>query len=129
MPGARGCQGPAVLLTLLGGTQVLVHALRFIVAALVILFFGFLLPGFSILGFWSALALAAGIAVGGWLVEAAAVRRATPYARGLAGFVAAAFVLFTAPYLLPHVRISPIGALLAALIIGVVDAFVPAELR
>lgn len=107
----------------------LVHALRFIVAALVVLFFGFLLPGFSILGFWTALALAACIAAGGWLVEAAALHRATPYTRGLAGFVAAAVVLFGAPYLFPHVRVSAIGALLAALIIGVIDVFVPVELR
>jgi putative membrane protein len=107
----------------------LTHALRFIVAALVVLYFAFLLPHFSILGFWTAIALAVCIAVAGWLVEAAAVRRqATPYTRGLAGFVATVVVLFGAQFVAPHVHVSATAAVFAGLIVGVIDAFIPIQL-
>ncbi len=44
---------------------------RFVVAALVLLFLGFLLPGFEIAGFVNALIAAIVIALIGYLVEAA----------------------------------------------------------
>ena len=103
--------------------------LRFIVAALVILFLGFLLPGFHIVGFWNALLAAVVIAVAGWLVEQLFGKRISPYGRGLVGFVIGAIVIWGAQFVIPTMRVSLIGALLASLIIGIIDAFVPTELR
>jgi putative membrane protein len=104
-------------------------AMRFVVSALVILFFGFLLPGFRIAGFWNALLAAVLIAAVGWLVETLAGRRVSPYGRGLVGFLVGAGVLYGIQFLVPTMRVSLVGALLASLLIGVVDAFVPTELR
>ena len=103
--------------------------LRFIVAALVILFLGFLLPGFHIVGFWNALLAAVVIAVVGWLVEQLFGKRISPYGRGLVGFLVGAVVIWGAQFVIPTMRVSLVGALLASLIIGIIDAFVPTELR
>lgn len=42
---------------------------RFIVAAIVLMVVGWLVPQFSVGGFWSALMLAVVIAVLGWIIE------------------------------------------------------------
>ncbi len=103
--------------------------LRFIVAALVILFLSFLLPGFHIMGFWNALLAAVVIAAAGWIVESLFGRRISPYGRGLVGFLVGALVIWGAQFVIPSMHVSVVGALLASLIIGVIDAFVPMELR
>lgn len=102
---------------------------RFIVAALVILFLGFLLPGFHITGFWDALLAAAVIALFGWAVEFLFGRRVSPYGRGLVGFLVGAAVIYGAQFFVRTMSVSVLGALLASLLIGVIDAFVPTELR
>lgn len=102
---------------------------RFVVAALVLLFLGFLLPGFEVAGFLNALLAAVVIALLGYLVESAFGRRVSPYSRGLVGFLVGAAVIYGAQFLVPTMRVSVAGALLASLIIGIIDAFVPTELR
>lgn len=111
------------------GAALLGVVMRFIVASLVILFLAFLLPGFTIVGFWTAIGAAVAIALAGWGVEAAAGHRTSPYARGLVGFAVSALILYLMPFVVRHAHISALGALLAALIIGVIDAFVPADNR
>jgi len=103
--------------------------IRFIVAALVLLFLGFLLPGFHITGFWDALLAALIIALVGWLVEALFGRRVSPYGRGVVGFLVGAAVIYGSQYVVPTMHVTVVGALLASLVIGVIDAFVPSELR
>jgi putative membrane protein len=102
---------------------------RFVVAALVLLFLGFLLPGFHLVGFVNALIAAAVIGVLGWMVEALFGRHVSPYGRGLVGFVVGAAVIYGAQFIVPTMRVSIVGALLASAIIGLIDAFVPTELR
>lgn len=103
--------------------------IRFIVAALVILFLGFLLPGFYISGFWTALMAAVVIALVGWAVESIFGHRVSPYGRGLVGFLVGAVVIYAAQFVVPGMSVSIVGALLASLVIGIIDAFVPNELR
>ncbi len=102
---------------------------RFVVSALVIMFVGFLVPGFKVAGFWNALLAAVVIAVIGWVVEALLGRRISPQSRGLVGFVVAAVVIYLAQFVVPTMQVSVLGALLASLVIGIIDAFVPTELR
>ena len=103
--------------------------IRFVVSALVILFVGFLLPGFHIVGFLDALIAAVVIAVAGWIVESLFGRHVSQYGRGIVGFVVSAAVIYLAQFIVPTMRVTVVGALLAALIIGIIDAFVPTELR
>lgn len=103
--------------------------IRFVVSALVLLFTGFIVPGFRIAGFLNALLAAVAIAVIGFIVEAILGKRISPQSRGIVGFVTSAVVIWIAQFFVPTMRVSLIGALLAALVIGIIDAFVPTELR
>lgn len=104
--------------------------IRFIVSALVLMLVSWLLPGISVAGFMGALIAAVIIAILGWVIEMLLGKRATPQARGLSGFISAAVVIYAAQFIVPgSISVSIIGALLASLVIGLVDAFVPTELR
>lgn len=102
---------------------------RFIVSALVLMFVGFLVPGFGHLNFWSAFVAAIVIALLGWAMEALFGRHISPYGRGLVGFISGAVVLYVAQLFVPAMRVTILGALFASLIIGIIDLFVPTEMR
>lgn len=105
------------------------HIVRFVVAAIVLMVIGFIVPGFSIQGFWSALLAAIVIAALGWIVEMFFGDNISPYARGIVGFLVSAVVIYVAQFIVPNMEVSVLGALLAALIIGIVDMFIPAKAR
>jgi putative membrane protein len=102
---------------------------RFVVSALVLMFVGFLVPGFGVSGFWTALFAAVVIALLGWAIEALFGPRISPYGRGIVGFLSGAVVLYVAGLFVPGMRVTVLGALLASLIIGIIDLFVPTEMR
>ncbi|MDO7907403.1 phage holin family protein [Paenibacillus sp. JX-17] len=105
--------------------RILGHIVRFIVAALVLMVVGWLVPGFTVGGFWSALILALVIAVIGWVIEAVFGRRVNPFGRGIVGFLVSALVIWLSQYLVSDVDVTVLGALLAALVIGIIDLFIP----
>ena len=124
---ARGGQARAEVVSLMRGW--LGFVVRLVVSAVVLLLLAAILPGFRIAGFRFALLGAVVIAALGWLVEALFGRRVSPQGRGVVGFIVAAVVIYLAQFLVPGMQVSVWGALLASLIIGIVDAFVPTELR
>lgn len=101
------------------------HVVRFIVSAIVIMIVGYIVPNFSVGGFWSALMLALVIAILGWIVEGIFGKRVTPFGRGIVGFLASAAVIWVAQFIIGHVHATILGALLAALVIGIIDLFIP----
>lgn len=104
--------------------------IRFVVSALVLMIVSWLLPGLSVAGFTGALIAAGVIALLGWVAEKLVGKDATPQSRGLIGFISAAIVIYLSQYLVPgSIRVSIFGALLASLVIGLVDAIVPTNLR
>lgn len=120
-----------MLVAFVGGEleTVLGTIVRFVVSALVIWLLSFVIPGFTIAGFFNALIAAVVIAALGWAVEMVMGRRVSPQSRGLVGFITAAVVIFAAQFIVPAMTVTVFGALLASLLIGLVDAFVPTELR
>ncbi|MBD7966872.1 phage holin family protein [Paenibacillus gallinarum] len=98
---------------------------RFIVAAIVLLLVSWIVPGFSVHGFGSALLLALVIALLGWVVESIFGKRVSPFGRGIVGFLVSALVIWLSQYIVNDVSASILGALLAALVIGIIDIFVP----
>jgi len=103
---------------------------RFIVSGLVVLLVSWFLPGVRVAGFTGALIAAAVIAVLGYLVESLLGKKISPQSRGIIGFVTSAVVIYLAQFIVPdYLSVSIIGALLAAFVIGIIDAFVPTELR
>ncbi|NDI35708.1 phage holin family protein [Chengkuizengella sediminis] len=101
------------------------HVIRFIVSAFVLLFVGWVTPQFSVGGFWSALFLALAIAVIGWIIEGIFGNRVTPFSRGIVGFLTSAVVIWVAQFFVGNVSVTVIGAILAALVIGIIDLFIP----
>lgn len=102
---------------------------RFIVSALVLMFVGFLVPGFGPIGFWNALIAAVVISVLGYIIEAIVGKNVSPQGRGIIGFLTAAVVIYLAQFIVPALDVSILGALIASLVIGIIDIFVPTELR
>lgn len=104
--------------------------IRFVVSALVLLVVSWLLPGISVAGFTGAIIAAVVIALLGWVMEKLLGKNVTPSSRGFIGFISAAVVIYLAQYIVPNsISVSVIGALLASLVIGLVDAFIPTEIR
>lgn len=101
------------------------HVVRFIVAALVLMFVGWIVPQFSVGGFWSALFLALVIAAIGWVIEGIFGKRVTPFGRGIVGFIVSALVIWVAQFIVGGVSVTVLGAILAALVIGIIDLFIP----
>ncbi|MDW7675756.1 MAG: phage holin family protein [Bacillota bacterium] len=103
---------------------------RFIVSALVLMVVSFIIPGIAVTGFTGALIAAIVIAILGYIVESLMGKKISPQNRGIVGFLVSAAVIYLAQFLVPNfIQVGIIGALLAALAIGVIDAFVPTELR
>ncbi|WP_028307617.1 phage holin family protein [Desulfitibacter alkalitolerans] len=105
--------------------------IRFIVSALVLMLVSWLLPGIQVAGFIGALVAALVIAGLGYLVENfIGGKKISPQNRGIIGFLTAAVVIYLASFIIPaYLNVTIIGALLAAFVIGIIDAFVPTELR
>ena len=101
------------------------HVVRFIVSAIVLMIVGYIVPQFSVGGFWSALLLAIVIAVLGWIVEGIFGKRVTPFGRGIVGFLMSALVIWVAQFIVSGVSVTWLGAILAALVIGIIDLFIP----
>ncbi|MFW5996208.1 MAG: phage holin family protein [Halanaerobiaceae bacterium] len=102
---------------------------RFVVSALVLLAIGYFVPGFNMVGIGNALMAAIVISVLGYIIEAMMGDDVSPQNRGIVGFISSAIVIYATQYIVEGLSVSIIGALLAAFIIGIVDAFVPTELR
>ena len=105
--------------------HVLGTIVRFIVSAIVLMLVSYLVPQFVVGGFWSALMLALVIAVLGWIIEGIFGKKVTPYGRGIVGFLSSALVIWLAQFVIGHVEVTILGAILAALVIGIVDLFIP----
>ncbi|AET70425.1 putative membrane protein [Desulfosporosinus orientis DSM 765] len=103
---------------------------RFVVSAVVLLLVSWIVPGLRVNGFTGALIAAAVIAILGYGIERLFGDKVTRMGRGSIGFLTAAVVIYFSQFLVPgSISVSIIGALLASLVIGIVDSFVPTTLR
>lgn len=108
-----------------GNNSILRWIGRLILVAIILGITSFLTPGFSIYGLWSYLIAALVITGIDYLVEAFMGVDASPFGKGVKGFIIAAVIIYFAQFLVPNMRVSIIGAILAALVIGVLDAVFP----
>ncbi|WP_346928775.1 phage holin family protein [Clostridium sp.] len=109
------------------GNSILRWIGRLILVAIILSITSFLTPGFSIYGLWSYLIAALVITGIDYLVEAFMGVDASPFGKGVKGFIIAAVIIYFAQFLVPNMRVSIIGAVLAALVIGVLDAVFPSR--
>lgn len=108
------------------------HFLRWIVRlilfAIVLGVTSFFTPGFSINGLWSFLLAAVIISIVDYLIEVFMGVDASPFGKGIKGFIVAAIIIYLTQFLVPNMSSSIIGALIAALIIGILDAIIPGRI-
>ncbi|WP_346869699.1 MULTISPECIES: phage holin family protein [unclassified Clostridium] len=109
------------------GNSILRWAGRLILVAIILGITSFLTPGFSIYGLWSYLIAAVVITALDYFVEAFMGVDASPFGKGIKGFIIAAVIIYVAQFLVPNMRVSLLGAILAALVIGVIDAVFPSR--
>jgi len=103
---------------------------RFVVSALVLMLVSFIVPGLRVSCFTGALVAAAVIAVLGYAIEKVFGDKISRTGRGAVGFLTAAVVIYFSQFIVPgYITVSIIGALLASLVIGIVDSFVPTMIR
>lgn len=99
--------------------------IRILVTAIVVGIAAFLTPGFSINNLWSLILAAVVIALLDYLVQKFTGINATPFGRGMTGFIVAAIILYATKFIVPGFNISVWGAIIGALVIGIIDVIIP----
>lgn len=108
------------------GTGLLGFIIRFVVAALVLMVTAYFVPGFRMRGgFTTALIGAVVIAAANFLIEKLFRFDASPLGRGISGFLVSAAVIYFAQYFVPGMEVSLFGAVIGALVIGLIDTILP----
>lgn len=108
-----------------GDSSILRWIGRLILVAIVLAITSFFTPGFTISGIWSYLIASVVITGLDYLVEAFMGIDASPFRKGIKGFVIAVVIIYVAQFLVPTMRVSILGAILASLVIGIIDAIFP----
>ena len=99
--------------------------LRVLITAIVVAIAAFFTPGFAIEGLWSLLLAAVVIGILDYLIQKFTGVNATPFGRGFTGFLVAAIILYVTKFIVPGFNISMWGAIIGAIVIGIVDAIMP----
>lgn len=98
---------------------------RFLVSAVVLMVTAFFTPGFALAGFWTAILQALVIVGLDYLIEAITGINASPFGRGFSGFIVSALIIYLTQFIVPGVSVSILGSIIAALVIGIIDAVLP----
>ena len=99
--------------------------IRLIVAAVVLGITAFLTPGFDIDGIWALIIGAIVLAILDYLVAKLIGVEASPFGKGIVGFITAAVIIYATQYFVAGFNVTVWGAIIGALIFGIVDAIIP----
>ncbi|WP_242847921.1 phage holin family protein [Inediibacterium massiliense] len=100
---------------------------RVLVSMLILAIVAFFTPFFSIKGFMPLFIAAIFIGVIDYLIEKMTGFDATPFGRGIIGFVVSAVIIYITGMVVSGVRVSMLGAVLAALAIGIINMIIPGK--
>lgn len=98
---------------------------RLVVSSIILAITAFLTPNFTISGFWPLILGALVISLLDWAASNVTGVNATPFGRGITGFVLAAAVIYFAQFFVSGFDVSFWGAVVGALVYGIVDAIIP----
>ena len=101
--------------------------IRTLVGAVVLAVTAFLTPGFTISGIWALIVAAAVIALLDYLVQRLLGVDATPFGRGLTGFIVAAIIIYVVKFIVPGYDVTFWGAILGALVYGIINLLIPGK--
>lgn len=100
---------------------------RFITSAIVLAITAFFTPGFEISSFWTLAIAAVVLAVLDYLVNAIMGVNATPFGRGIIGFIVSVVVLYATQFFVSGYSISWVSAIIGAIIYGIVASIIPGK--
>ena len=101
--------------------------IRLIASAVVLAITAFLTPGFAISGIGPLIVAAVVLTVLDYLFVKLLGIDASPFGRGIVGFVAAALILYLTQFFVAGYSISWMAAIIGAVIYGIVDYIIPGE--
>ena len=104
------------------------HFIRLITSVLTLLLISVFIPGFIVHHLQTAFFIGIIISLIGWVIESCLQGEISPFARAVIGVIITTVVL-TLFSLTPFVSINALGMIIAALIIGTVDLFIPTYAR
>ncbi len=100
---------------------------RFITSAIVLAITAFFTPGFEIASFWTLLLAAVVLTIMDYLINMVIGVEATPFGRGIIGFVVSVVVLYAAQFFVAGYSISWVSAIIGAIIYGIVASLIPGK--
>lgn len=101
--------------------------IRIITTAIVLAIAAFITPWFSISGIGTLIVASIVIGILVYLVGKLLGLGASPFGRGITGFVVTVLVLYVTKLLVSGFEMNIMGAIIGALVIGIVDAIIPGE--
>lgn len=101
--------------------------IRLVVGVIVLGITAFLTPGFAISGIWPLIVGAVVLAAIDYLALRFLGLNATPFGRGISGFILAAVIIYITQFFVAGFSVSLFGAILGALVYGIVDAIIPGK--
>ena len=100
---------------------------RFIASVVVLAITAFFTPGFHISNIWALALGAVALTVIDYLITRITGIQASPFGKGFVGFITAGVVLYLTQFFVAGYTISWVGAIIGALIYGIVDYFIPGD--
>lgn len=98
---------------------------KILISAIVLAIAAFLTPGFNIDGFKSLLLAAIVIGLLNYVITRFTGIEGTPFGRGIVGFIVAVIILLITRSIVDGFNMTNFGAIIGALVIGIVDAILP----
>lgn len=99
--------------------------IRLVVSMVVLGITAWLTPGFAINGLWSLFVASLVLSLFDYLVQKVLKADASPFGRGISGFILAAIIIYAVKFFVPGYSVTFIGAILGALVYGIVDMIIP----
>lgn len=101
--------------------------IKVLVSGLAILLTSALSIGIQTDGYTTAILAALVIGFLDWAINKFTGIDASPFGRGAVGFIVAALILFITGRIVDGFNVTIIGALVGAIVLGIVDSFLPAD--
>lgn len=101
--------------------------IRLVINAVILMVVSFFVPGFVVHGIWVALLAAVVISVLDYGIQVIFKIDASPFGRGISGFIIAVLILYLTKYIVPGFSVTFLGAVIGAVLIGIIDAVVPVD--
>ncbi len=100
---------------------------RFFTSAIVLAVTAFFTPGFEITSLWTLLLAAVVLTVMDYLINMVIGLEASPFGRGVVGFIVSAVILYATQFFVAGYTISWVSAAIGALIYGIVASIMPGK--